>query len=933
MTQQTRPTRPAAPHVLEVLEPRRLLAADGLSGAGGTTTPTLLPSVDVSVDATRPAGQTWEGAGASMNTWKFGGSYDTAAFYNDLVGDAGVNIVRLPLWQAFENVNDNDDPLVADLDAFDSRSMAPAMRFAQEFEKRGDMKVLLSVWTPPYWMKTNAAHNWGGALRADMYEEYAEYLSAYVQLADRDWGVDVDVVSLQNEPYFIEWYESALYTPGQMLELMKIVQDRFDRDGVDARISVHEDLNINDRFRWWEDTLMSDPQVAQSDFVWGLHEMSLGNLGPVKEMVQRTGKPMWLTESGGARTRDWGAGIELSVKMTELMNKADLSAFLDWQFDGDGHSSLYYQNKKAPRYHAMKHYSRFVRPGSERVELTTRGTDYDGDNFAEARAVAWRDPAQNAQAVIVTNWDESAAEFHLSGLDQPAAGRQWYARVSDANAQFQPLPLAARTGSNGRVSFDVTLPPDSITTFYNGPAQPVSDFTPASSDRRNTSYVDAYDAANSNVRRRAFDGEFYRVEDALRVDPRAGDATHAQTGRNALHMAVTAVRGDIVKTVQLLADHTADIDAPDREGITPLMVAASNPFVQYATDQDVSRKKVAALVDAGADLQARDDEARTPLHWAASAQQYSYEYGQDLDPRVVRYLLDVGADANKVDLTGRKPIDWATKLGNTANAEALTAWAANPANDRVGPEVLALDYDVQRGRVNVDFDEALFSTSAVRFERLATDGKTAATSKPYRTRPQALSGGNTRLESRHGDLLADGYYRVAAGTGVSDAAGNVAAEPDEVAGWFWHLAGDANRDKKVDLADFMALRQSFGKRGVGLAQGDFDYSGTVDLGDFSVLRRQFGKSLGPTPAGFGQPPVPVASPARVAAFVGEPPSVFADAAPVGPRRLPGEDAADYGVRGHFPAVSRPAGLFADDAIDDTPAFAETDLGERDVLIG
>ena len=55
--------------------------------------------------------------------------------------------------------------------------------------------------------------------------------------------------------------------------------------------------------------------------------------------------------------------------------------------------------------------------------------------------------------------------------------------------------------------------------------------------------------------------------------------------------------------------------------------------------------------------------------------------------------------------------------------------------------------------------------------------------------------------------------------------------------------GDANRDGKVDLEDFLALSAAFGQEGDWL-NGDFDRDGTVGFNDFLLLALNFGESNG-----------------------------------------------------------------------------------------
>jgi hypothetical protein len=58
------------------------------------------------------------------------------------------------------------------------------------------------------------------------------------------------------------------------------------------------------------------------------------------------------------------------------------------------------------------------------------------------------------------------------------------------------------------------------------------------------------------------------------------------------------------------------------------------------------------------------------------------------------------------------------------------------------------------------------------------------------------------------------------------------------------LVGDANGDRRVDLADFAALKQGFGRSGQQ-SNGDFNGDGQVDLADVPLLKRHFGRRTSP----------------------------------------------------------------------------------------
>ena len=96
-------------------------------------------------------------------------------------------------------------------------------------------------------------------------------------------------------------------------------------------------------------------------------------------------------------------------------------------------------------------------------------------------------------------------------------------------------------------------------------------------------------------------------------------------------------------------------------------------------------------------------------------------------------------------------------------------------------------------------------------------------------------------------VLPDGNYRfrIAAGN-LTDAGGNPLTQ--DVVVDFFTLAGDANRDRIVNLGDFNILATNFGKSLRVFSRADFNYDGIVNLQDFNVLASNFGHTLPPPPA-------------------------------------------------------------------------------------
>lgn len=70
--------------------------------------------------------------------------------------------------------------------------------------------------------------------------------------------------------------------------------------------------------------------------------------------------------------------------------------------------------------------------------------------------------------------------------------------------------------------------------------------------------------------------------------------------------------------------------------------------------------------------------------------------------------------------------------------------------------------------------------------------------------------------------------------------------------------GDANLDRRVNLADFNRLAGNFGATGAVWSQGDFNYDGMVNLTDFDRLAGNFGHTAMPSSGRGGDAPTRMA---------------------------------------------------------------------------
>ena len=295
--------------------------------------------------------------------------------------------------------------------ARDERRILPWIRAACDAAGE-NLPVMLSPWSPPPFMKTNGSRNGGGHLKKECYPLWARYLCRYIR-EYRDRGINVTALSVQNEPNAAQTWDSCLYTPEEERTfLAEYLYPRLRRAGlgdVDVYIWDHNKERLFDR-ACAEIDRRTDHMVAGLAFHWysGDH---FDALRLVREKFP--GKKLLFSEGCIEYSRfgrDQLANAQMYAHDMLGNFRAGMNGFLDWNIvlneeGGPNHVGNYCE---APliwnagtgevedklSYHYIGHFSRYVRPGAQRVATT---------NFSDRLEVAaFRNP-DGTLAVIFLN--------------------------------------------------------------------------------------------------------------------------------------------------------------------------------------------------------------------------------------------------------------------------------------------------------------------------------------------------------------------------------------------------------------------------------------------------------------------------------------------------------------------------------------------------
>jgi uncharacterized delta-60 repeat protein len=217
-----------------------------------------------------------------------------------------------------------------------------------------------------------------------------------------------------------------------------------------------------------------------------------------------------------------------------------------------------------------------------------------------------------------------------------------------------------------------------------------------------------------------------------------------------------------------------------------------------------------------------------------------------------------GADATAAIL----PVGAGVVVVGTSNLDASTSAVdfsatrfTNALGDGTAPTLTLARFELDGAapRVRLEFSEDVFASLAPS----DIDLTNLTTSTPIPSASLQLArDGTTGVAISLPTTLADGNYRLRIAPG---ALADVAGTPSVVGNTFdFHvLAGDANRDTRVDFDDLLILASNYNTSGKTFSQGNFNYdpNGKVNFDDLLILAASYNASLAGAVAPFALPTI------------------------------------------------------------------------------
>lgn len=324
----------------------------------------------------------------------------------DTIDGCKFNICRMPIgasdfavdWYSHNEVADDFEMKHFSIDR-DKKRMIPYINFAKKYNP--ELKIWASPWCPPSWMKTNNHYACRPAPVNDLTEEgrgkekdampvetlfrmedkylsaYALYFSKFVD-AYKNQGIDIYAVHVQNEPNSCQNFPSCIWKPSSLATFIgDYLGPQFAKDGIESEIwlGTIERPQI-ERI----DRIVQHPEankyIAGIGFQWG-------GKGAIPDAHKKYPdyKLMQTETECGNGDNDWAAAENTFSLMKHYFNNGANSYMYwnmilnetgksQWGWKQNSMVTIDSQTKEVsynPEFYLMKHFSRFIEPGSVKV--------------------------------------------------------------------------------------------------------------------------------------------------------------------------------------------------------------------------------------------------------------------------------------------------------------------------------------------------------------------------------------------------------------------------------------------------------------------------------------------------------------------------------------------------------------------------------------
>lgn len=328
--------------------------------------------------------------------------------------------------EPYTYIEEGDDELKTFDMSRDDEQIIPMIK-AAEAQAGHNIEMLCSPWSPPAFMKDNKDINHGGKLLKEYYPNWAKYMVKYIQ-GMKERGVDISMVSVQNEPMAKQIWASCIFTATEEAEFAcDYLYPELEKAGIEDTKILIWDHNRDLMYRRVKESMA---YKNAKDVIWGVGyhwycSENSGNLTmvhneyPDKHLIFTEGCVELVKDTGVTSSTEnigaWKHGETYGRNIINDFNNYS-EGWIDWnlvlnEIGGPNYVGNYCEapvmidrNTDTVSYNVsfyyVGHFSRYIKPGAKRILCMN-------DAEHALYSVAYKNP-DGEKVVVVQN--ESDAE-------------------------------------------------------------------------------------------------------------------------------------------------------------------------------------------------------------------------------------------------------------------------------------------------------------------------------------------------------------------------------------------------------------------------------------------------------------------------------------------------------------------------------------------
>ena len=334
----------------------------------------------------------------------FGGAFTEASAYNltrvhqdvrhslikkyfDPIEGIGYSMGRISINSSDFGLNTYDyvDPYDETLKSFDitrDQHIIDLILDAQTISGK-QIEIVASPWSPPFWMKDNQSAIKGGKLLKKYYRLWANYIVLFIK-AYQEKGINIQALTIQNEPMANQRWESCLYDAEDEKEMVLVLGEVLEEHALDIKLYIWD--HNRDEMYARASHILNDKQA--SSYVYGIafHWYDQNQFLEVKKTHDAfKDKHLLFTEGcqeGGPHLHSYAVAERYGKNMMyDIFHGTE--GYIDWNLFLDTTGGPNHVNNLCsspvmvdvfpeqpilnPSYYYIKHFSKHITKGSKRI--------------------------------------------------------------------------------------------------------------------------------------------------------------------------------------------------------------------------------------------------------------------------------------------------------------------------------------------------------------------------------------------------------------------------------------------------------------------------------------------------------------------------------------------------------------------------------------